>query len=180
MSKNHTYLREKADIRNAETPQQIEQAQRLFREYEQRLGIDLGFQNFEKELANLPGKYDRREGGRLLLAYAPGEKEAVGCVALRKVVADVCEMKRLYVRAEFRRLGVGRELIERVIDEARAEGYQKMMLDTIADKMKTAVGLYQFYGFREINSDGADSYPGMIFMEKMLSSPSSSAVSGEI
>ena len=160
--------REKADIRNAETPQQIEQAQRLFREYEQRLGIDLCFQNFETELANLPGKYARRDGGRLLLAFARGEKEAVGCVALRKVAADVCEMKRLYVRAEFRQLGIGRDLIERVIDEARAEGYRKMLLDTIADKMKTAVGLYQFYGFREINPDDADSYPGMIFMEKML------------
>ncbi len=93
--------KEKADIRNAETTQQIEQAKMLFREYEQRLGIDLGFQNFETELANLPGKYARREGGRLLLAYARGEKEAVGCVALRKVAAEVCEMKRLYVRAEF-------------------------------------------------------------------------------
>ncbi len=162
--------KEKADIRNAETTQQIEQAKMLFREYEQRLGIDLGFQNFETELANLPGKYARREGGRLLLAYGRGEKEAVGCVALRKVAAEVCEMKRLYVRAEFRQLGIGRDLIERVIEEARAEGYRKMLLDTIADKMKTAVGLYQFYDFREINPDGADSYPGMIFMEKMLSS----------
>lgn len=160
--------REKADIRNAETTQQIEQAKMLFREYEQRLGIDLGFQNFETELANLPGKYARRKGGRLLLAYARGEKEAVGCVALRKVAAEVGEMKRLYVRAEFRQLGIGRDLIERVIEEARAESYRKMLLDTIADKMKTAVGLYQFYDFREINPDDAESYPGMIFMEKML------------
>lgn len=160
--------REKADIRSAETPQQIGQAQRLFREYEQRLGIDLCFQNFETELANLPGKYARREGGRLLLAYAPGEKEAVGCVALRKVAAEICEMKRLYVRADFRQLGMGRDLIERVIEEARAERYRKMLLDTFADKMKTAVGLYQFYGFREINPEDADIIPGIVFMEKML------------
>ena len=146
----------------AETPEQIEEARALFREYESWLGLDLCFQGFEAELANLPGKY-KQPDGRLFLASV--DEETAGCIALRKFQEDICEMKRLYVRREFRGLGLGKILIEKLIEEARAGGYKKMRLDTLPDKMPKAVGLYTAYGFRQIPAYYHNPYGETSFME---------------
>jgi ribosomal protein S18 acetylase RimI-like enzyme len=122
----------------------------VFREYASALGVDLCFQNFEAELAALPGEYAAPQGA-LLLARADGE--VAGCGALRPL-ADVdypnaCEMKRLYVRPAFRRLGLGRLLAQALMDHGVQAGYSNLLLDTL-DDMEVARGLYASLGFEEI------------------------------
>jgi ribosomal protein S18 acetylase RimI-like enzyme len=150
------------EISPAETPEQIEETRKLFREYEAWLDIDLCFQNFERELADLPGKYAKPDG-RLFLIYK--ENLAAGCIALRKIDAENCEMKRLYVREQFRGLGLGKMLIEKLFEEARIIGYKKMRLDTLPDKMPSAVKLYKSYGFCEIPPYYENPHQETLFME---------------
>ncbi|MDQ3372399.1 MAG: GNAT family N-acetyltransferase [Acidobacteriota bacterium] len=149
-------------IIQAETSGQIEEVRLLFREYEAWLGVDLCFQSFEEELENLPGKY-AKPSGRLFLALS-AEKIA-GCIALRKIGDATCEMKRLFVRPDFRGLRLGKMLIEKVIAEAKAIGYRRMRLDTLPDKMPEAVELYQFNGFREIPPYYENPHQETLFME---------------
>src|SRR5262245_14166411 len=118
----------------------------LFVEYANATGLNFCFQNFERELAELPGKY-APPSGRLFLAMN-GELPA-GCVALRKIEEGICEMKRLYVRSTFRNQGLGRKLATQTISEAREIGYQRMRLDTL-DTMRAAIALYQSLGFCQI------------------------------
>ena len=150
------------DLIQAKSALEIEQARLLFREYQSWLQIDLCFQNFEKELANLPGDYAQPEG-RLLLAYEGAQ--LAGCVALRKIDERVCEMKRLFLREEFRGRGLGRQLIAAIIQEAKQIGYDHMRLDTLPPKMGDAIALYGYYGFREISSYYDNPVAGAIFME---------------
>ncbi len=149
-------------IIQAETAEQIEAVRLLFREYEAWLGVDLCFQSFEKELKNLPGEY-ARPSGRLFLALSV--ENIAGCIALRKINEATCEMKRLFVRPDFRGLRLGKILIEKVIAEAKAIGYRRMRLDTLPDKMPKAVELYQFYGFREIPPYYENPHKETLFME---------------
>jgi putative membrane protein len=144
---------------------EIKTARELFVEYGQSLGFSLCFQNFDQEYASLPGKYALPRG-RLLLAEVDGKVAA--CVALRPLETGVCEMKRLYVRPEFRGLGLGRLLANTVISEAKHIGYQAMRLDTVEEKMQAAVSLYRALGFREIGPYTANPVPGAIFMELNL------------
>ncbi len=130
-------------IIQARTPQQIALARGLFEEYAASLNVSLCFQGFTAELAGLPGLYAPPRG-RLLLMME--QKEAAGCVALRPVNDQVCEMKRLFVRPEFRDRGVGRKLAKKAIQEARTIGYSTMRLDTLP-QMKAAIGLYEALGF---------------------------------
>ena len=140
----------------------IEQAREIFREYEASLEVDLCFQNFEKELAELPGKYAPPDG-RLLLAW---ENERVaGCVALRRIDESVCEIKRLFLRAQFRGRGLGRQLAEAIIREAQLIGYERMRLDTLPPKMNDAIALYRSLGFREIDAYYNNPVPEAKFME---------------
>ena len=152
-------------IIEAVTPAQIEDARCLFREYEAWLGVDLCFQSFEEELKNLPGKY-AQPSGRLLLAVA--DKKIAGCIALRKIDDEICEMKRLYLRDDFRGLGLGKKLIEQLIEEAREIGYKRMRLDTLPEKMPQAVKLYESYGFCRIEPYYDTPHTNTLFMEKEL------------
>ena len=149
-------------ITQAETPEEIEAARRLFREYEAWLGMDLCFQGFEEELRSLPGKYAKPDG-RLFIATFDGGP--AGCIAMRKLEDGICEMKRLYLRPEFRGVGLGNQLIEKLIDEAREVGYQKMRLDTHPPKMGKAVSLYESHGFRPISPYYHNPHEGVLFME---------------
>jgi len=146
----------------ASTPEHIQLVRELFREYEAWLNLDLCFQGFEKELAGLPGAY-ALPAGRLLLAFE--DDKLAGCVALRRLSDDVCEMKRLFLRAQFHGSGLGRELAERIIEEARTIGYQAMRLDTLSEQMGNAIALYRALGFREIEPYYENPVPGALFME---------------
>jgi ribosomal protein S18 acetylase RimI-like enzyme len=143
----------------------IEQIRALFREYEQSLGVDLCFQGFEEELADLPGSYAPPRG-RLLIALDDAGK-AAGCVALRPLGDEMCEMKRLYVRPSARGKSAGRALTTRVIEEARAAGYRTMRLDTLP-VMNEAHALYESLGFRRIAPYYPNPVPGAIYMERRL------------
>ena len=153
------------EIIRANSIDNIEHARELFQEYEAWLGINLCFQNFEKELAELPGEYVPPDG-RLLLAIQDGS--VAGCVALRKIGDGICEMKRLFVRAEFRGKGLGRQLVGAIIREAKEIGYQRMRLDTLPPKMNDAIALYRSLGFVEIEPYYRNPVPGAKFMELEL------------
>lgn len=152
-------------IEQAETAEQIDTARELFREYETSMDLDLCFQGFETELAELPGKYTL-PNGRLLIAYSG--KDPAGCIALRDLGESTCEIKRLYVRSGFRGQRIGLQLVERVIADARLIGYSKMRLDTAPDKMGKAVQLYESHGFREIPAYYDNPHPGVMYMELTL------------
>jgi N-acetylglutamate synthase-like GNAT family acetyltransferase len=137
----------------------------LFEEYADSLGFDLSFQEFERELAELPGSY-APPGGRVLVACTE-EGDAVACVAVHKLDDRTCEMKRLYVRPEFRGTGLGRRLAQRVIEVAREIGYERMRLDTVPS-MAEAQRLYETLGFREIEPYRFNPVPGTRFMELAL------------
>jgi putative acetyltransferase len=139
--------RSQIELIQATLPEDIEQARSLFLEYGSSLGFSLCFQSFDEELKNLPGAY-RSPSGRLLLARHAGR--TAGCVALRRLEAGVCEMKRLYVRPADRGRSLGRMLVERIIAEARIIGYERMRLDTIESAMKDAITLYRRIGFEKI------------------------------
>lgn len=134
-------------IAQATTHVDIQEARTLFEEYAAALGISLCFQNFDQELANLPGDYAPPRG-RLLLARE--FDQVMGCVALRPVGQTTCEMKRLFVRPEYRARGLGRVLVEAIIEEARKIGYTHMRLDTLPGRMDRAIELYRSIGFVEI------------------------------
>jgi GNAT superfamily N-acetyltransferase len=147
------------------TQGEIEDARTLFREYEADLGISLCFQNFDRELKDLPGKYAPPDG-RLLLATEADE--LAGCIAMRKLSPKVCEMKRLFVRPAFRSHGLGRVLVETIIDEARKLGYTHMRLDTLPGLMDKAIALYRSFRFVEIEPYCENPVEGAKFMELEL------------
>jgi ribosomal protein S18 acetylase RimI-like enzyme len=159
------YFRRKLRISPASSVDEIDQARELFKEYADGLGIDLCFQNFEKELAQLPGDYAPPEG-RLMLAFYSGE--LAGCVALRKNNERICEMKRLFVREKFRGAGLGRKLTNNMIQNARKIGYERMRLDTLPGKMDKAIALYNELGFKKIEPYYNNPVPGAMFMELSL------------
>lgn len=154
----------KMRITQARTRSDIEAIRTLFREYEAYLGVDLCFQDFEKELASLPGRYSPPHG---CLFLARDENGAVGCVALRRLTKDACEMKRLYVRPEARGRGLGTLLAKEIIRAARDRGYSVMRLDTL-DRLEEAMQLYRSLGFRECPPYYENPLPGVVYWELVL------------
>ena len=149
------------NIIHAHTPGHIAAVRALFREYENFLNVDLCFQNFENELAGLPGKYAPPEGALLL---ATQDTDVCGCAALRELEPGVCEMKRLFVRPPYRGCGLGRALAQAIIAEAAAKGYAAMRLDTLA-QLAEAIQLYQRLGFRKIAPYYHNPLPGVSYWE---------------
>jgi ribosomal protein S18 acetylase RimI-like enzyme len=150
----------------AQSSAEIESARELFAEYALWVEISLCFQNFDKEVAELPGAY-APPSGRLFLAT--DAQQVMGCVALRKIGDGVGEMKRLYVRPEFRGRGLGRILTEKLIAEAKQIGYARLRLDTLPGKMDQAIAMYRLFGFQEIPPYYKNPVADATFMELMLS-----------
>ncbi|HME92129.1 MAG TPA: GNAT family N-acetyltransferase, partial [Myxococcaceae bacterium] len=143
---------------------EIGQARELFIEYAAWVGVDLSFQDFERELAGLPGAYAPPRG-RLLLAFDEGQ--LAGCGALRPLEESIAELKRMFVRPPFRGRGLGRVLAGELLDVAAAIGYQRVRLDTM-EAMHEAIALYRSLGFKEIQPYCYSPLPGAIFMELAL------------
>jgi putative acetyltransferase len=137
----------------------------LFLEYADSLGFSLCFQGFDQELAGLPGKYAPPQG-RLLLAELLGKP--AGCVALHPLQPEIAEMKRLYVRREFRGKGVGIGLMNTILREAKKIGYQRLRLDTIQPLMSDAIAMYRRFGFYEIAPYRPNPIAGTLYMELAL------------
>lgn len=152
-------------LRPAQFPEDLQTVRQLFLEYQAGLGIDLCFQGFEAELAELPGAY-APPVGTLLLACIDGEP--AGCCAMRPLYntdhLNACEMKRLFVRPAFRGFGLGRLLVERVMSDGQLAGYTTMLLDTLSD-METARALYQEVGFVEVAPYYHNPIPGAHYLK---------------
>lgn len=151
-----------------DSPELIGLAREVFLEYAHSLDFDLCFQNFEAELAGLPGEY-APPGGSMLLAFVDGE--LAGCGAMRPLpdadYANACEMKRLYVRPAFRRFGIGRVLAQALLDQAQGAGYSAVLLDTMND-MEAARGLYASLGFVEVPPYYFNPIPGAHYLKASL------------
>lgn len=148
----------------AQTGFDFEQAKELFREYVQSLGVDLSFQDFEKELTTIGQQYYQPNGG-LILAFK--DKQPVGCVGVRKLEYDIAELKRMYVKPACRGYNVGLELLTHSLKLAQELGYKKIRLDTLKN-MTRAQSLYQSLGFYEIPPYRFNPLEGAIYMEKSL------------
>jgi ribosomal protein S18 acetylase RimI-like enzyme len=146
------------------SPDHIETAKALFREYQRAIKIDLCFQSFDNEVATLPGEY-APPSGRLYLCVL-GESIA-GCVALRRIDERTCEMKRLYVRPAFRGHHLGRILASKLIEDAQSIGYRSIRLDTLPF-MTEAIALYKSLGFSQIEPYRDNPHPGALYMELVL------------
>ena len=153
-----------AELIPVETAAELARVRELFLEYGQSLSFHICFDDFQRELAALPGEY-APPAGRLLLARCDGQP--AGCVALRKLADEAGEMKRLYVRPAFRGRGLGRALAWRVIDEARRIGYARLQLDTLAS-MVEARALYASLGFKTLESSSCCSCDNAVLMELRL------------
>ena len=146
----------------AESGEHLDAVKVLFMEYARSLQFSLGFQDLEEEIADLSGHYGPPDGCILLAFY---DDVPVGCVALRKLDEGICEMKRLYVRPEFRGLGIGKMLSVLILEEANNIGYEKMRLDTLSS-MSEANSIYRKLGFREIEPYRYNPFQHAVFLEK--------------
>ena len=154
------------EIVEASTTEQVEQVRTLFVEYRAELAVEPCFHSFDEEIASLPGVYVP-PAGKLLLASVVGQP--VGCIGLRPFPMEgACEMKRLYVRPPFRGDKLGKQLAERIIEEARALGYKSMRLDSHPPTMEAAIKMYRKLGFREVSADPVAPVAGLVYMELSL------------
>jgi putative acetyltransferase len=140
--------------------QLVKALRQMFREYQRWLGVDLCFQDFEAELAALPGQY-APPSGRAYLAWTGSE--LAGCVALRALDARTAEMKRLYVREPARGLGLGKRLARHVVEDARCLGHRRIVLDTLP-RLTAAIGMYEHMGFKDIEPYTHNPLPGVRFL----------------
>lgn len=133
-------------IHPATFPEDKEMVQKLFLDYQEDLGIDLCFQGFQEELKTLPGSYQEPKG--VVLLARNERKEAVGIIALKPLVENTCEMKRLFVYPEYRGKGIGKLLVKELLGYAVQQSYSRIKLDTL-ERLQAAIGLYRDFGFRE-------------------------------
>ncbi len=152
-------------VAQARTRSQLSSAEELIKEYAASLGIDLSFQNFEREMAEFPGAYSRPDG-RIIIAIEG--RDAVGVVGIRKLSGKTCELKRMYVRPEFRGMGIGRMLANKAIEEARGIGYRRMRLDTLS-RLKEATSLYESLGFEKVGPYTVNPNEDAVYLELDLS-----------
>lgn len=164
MTSPHSIPQPAIEIRHVSTSAEMESIRQLFVAYVQSLETDLAFQNFQEELATLPGKYAPPRGA-LFLALVEGK--AAGCIALRPMEDKICEMKRLYVDPEYRHLGLGKQLVEKILDEGQKLGYNCIRLDTLTS-MTAALALYRAQGFQEIPPYTYNPLDGASYMERRL------------
>jgi ribosomal protein S18 acetylase RimI-like enzyme len=157
MDKNIVY-------KKPETDEEVSEAKKLIIAYIQWLNQDLSYQNIDDELSTFPQKYGEPEGAFLI---AKENKEVVGCVGIRKLENNICEMKRLYVNDRYRGNGTGKKLVEMIIGEARLKHYEKMRLDTF-NTMEDALNIYRKNGFYEIESYNNNPAGGVVYLEKIL------------
>jgi ribosomal protein S18 acetylase RimI-like enzyme len=143
---------------------EIEMARKLVIEYTEWLNMDLSFQNLEKELSDFPGEYREPDGTFII---AKDENGVVGCVGLKKLDENVCEMKRLFVNDEYKGKGIGRKLVELVIEEARSRKYKAMRLDSLR-KLESALKIYYKNDFHEIAPYYGNPYDDAVYLEKTL------------
>jgi putative acetyltransferase len=154
------------ELIHVESGPDIDQIRVLFLEYARSLDFSLCFQSFDRELRELPGPYGLPDGRLILCRF---DHALAGCIALKKLDHGVCEMKRLYVRPEFRGHQLGLKLATHLIDEARRAGYVRMRLDTIPDAMSHAVSLYRSLGFKDIPPYYNNPLPQALYLELKLS-----------
>jgi putative acetyltransferase len=157
------------ELLTPDTPALLEATREIFRQYAASLNVDLGFQDFDEELANLPGQYAMPRGALLLILV---DGDVAGCGALRPLLpagdyANACEMRRLYVRPAFRRFGLGRLIAQALLDRAMQAGYSTILLDTL-DEMEAARGLYASLGFEEIPPYYFNPLPGSHYLKATL------------
>lgn len=150
-------------IRIATSADDLAAVAALFQEYAASLPVDLDYQDFASELAELPGKYAPPDGA-LLIA---GDPIALGCVGLRPISDEICEMKRLYIRPAARGTGLGRALADTVVAEAARLGYRQLRLDTLAS-MERAIAMYLQMGFQRIDAYYGPTPLGTVFLERQL------------
>lgn len=151
-------------FKTAETKKDYEDAKALFLEYAGSLNFNLCFQNFQKEIDDLPAQYSEPTGCIILSCE---NDKPFGCVAVRKFENDICEMKRLYIPKTYRGRGIGRELAARIISIAKELGYKKMRLDTL-ETMTEAISLYKSMGFCEIGKYRENPIKEVVYMEIKL------------
>jgi len=156
----------RATISQARLPDEIAEVRALFLEYAASLGFSLCFQNFQQELDTLPGNYSHPDG--VLLLATETSAGSVGCIGVRPLGADACEMKRLYVRPSHRGSGTGRELVEAALAWARARGYAAMKLDTVPGRMDAAIRMYRRLGFVECPPYYETPVEGTLFFTRAL------------
>lgn len=149
------------EIIEAKSKKDLESAAMLFREYQSFLDVDLCFQDFEQELATLPGKYAEPKGAILI---AKQGEDVIGCVGVRPIKDNICEMKRLYVKPENQGASAGKLLAESIIKKAKTLGYKKMQLDTL-EKLVPALKLYEQLGFKRINPYYANPLDEVVYLE---------------
>ena len=151
-------------LKIANTKEEYDDAKILFLEYAKSLNFDLCFQNFDEEISDLKSEYTDN-GGCILLCYE--DDKLAGCVGLRRFENNICEMKRLYLRNEFRGKGIGKALVDKIILISKEYGYEKMRLDTI-ETMKEAISIYKKIGFEEIKPYRENPVEGVIYLELAL------------
>ena len=152
-------------LKEVQTDKDYQLAVDLFKEYASQLGVDLAFQNFNKEIENITQEYARPDG-TIVIAYQD-EKTPLGCFGIRKLQDSTCELKRMYLRTEARGLGIGRQLLRKALEVGKELGYTHMRLDTLPT-MLSAIRLYEKEGFYEIAPYRFNPIQGTKYMEVQL------------